>query len=47
MDILALAGPAAVQVAQPAAAEAGPGLQINLFWVIVSAVMTPSATSPP
>ena len=38
MDILALVGAAAHQVAvAPAAAEAGPTFQINLFWVIVSA----------
>ena len=37
MDILALAGEAARQVAAPAAEEGGAGFQINLFWVIVSA----------
>jgi len=38
VDILALVGAAAHQVAvAPAAAEAGPTFQINLFWVIVSA----------
>ena len=36
MDILALVGVAAQQAAVPAAAE-GPGFQINLFWVVVSA----------
>lgn len=36
MDILALAGEATRTVVTPAA-EGAPGLQINLFWVIVSA----------
>lgn len=35
--MLALVGEVTRQVAVPAQAEAGPGLQINLFWVIVSA----------
>lgn len=38
MDILALVGQAAAQAAGVPAAEEGPGFQINLFWVIVSAV---------
>ncbi len=37
MHILALIGQAATQAAVPNAAESGPGFQINLFWVIVSA----------
>ncbi len=37
MDILALVGEVTRQVAIPAAEEAAPGFQINLFWVIVSA----------
>jgi F-type H+-transporting ATPase subunit b len=37
VDMLALVGAAAHQVAVPAAAESGPGFQINLFWVVVSA----------
>ena len=36
MDILAVAGEAVRQAAMPSA-EAAPGLQINLFWIIVSA----------
>ena len=38
MDILALVGQATQAVAAVPAAEEGPGFQINLFWVIVSAV---------
>ncbi len=38
MDILALVGEVTRQVALPAAEEGGTGFQINLFWVIVSAV---------
>ena len=38
MDILALVGEATRQVVAPAAEESGAGFQINLFWVIVSAV---------
>ena len=38
MDILALVGEVTRQVAVPAAEEGGTGFQINLFWVIVSAV---------
>jgi F-type H+-transporting ATPase subunit b len=37
MDILALVGQVTQQVASTPAAEEGPGFQINLFWVIVSA----------
>jgi F-type H+-transporting ATPase subunit b len=37
MDMLALVGAAAHQVAVVPAAENGAGFQINLFWVIVSA----------
>ncbi len=37
MDMLALIGEAARQAAASSAAESGPGFQINLFWVIVSA----------
>lgn len=38
MDILALVGEATRQVVRPAATEGGALFQINLFWVIVSAV---------
>ena len=38
MDILALVGEVTRQVTIPAAEEGGTGFQINLFWVIVSAV---------
>ena len=38
MDILALVGVATRQVVLPAAEGGGTGFQINLFWVIVSAV---------
>jgi F-type H+-transporting ATPase subunit b len=38
MDILALVGQVTQQVAAAPAAEEGTGFQINLFWVIVSAV---------
>ena len=37
MHMLALIGEAARQAVVPSAAESGPGFQINLFWVIVSA----------
>jgi len=37
VNILALVGAAAGQAVATPAAESGPGLQINLFWVIVSA----------
>ena len=38
MDILALVGETTRQVVHPAAEGGGTGFQINLFWVIVSAV---------
>jgi F-type H+-transporting ATPase subunit b len=37
MDILALVGQATQAVAAAPSAETGPGFQINLFWIIVSA----------